>query len=87
MSELDLGNAVAVEAFELSPEEMDEVTGGFKMPPEKKGYKRYQIQAGDTLIRIANKFGISNWKKILEWNPKITNPRLIRTGDYLYIKN
>lgn len=89
MSELELGNAVAVaaEEAELLPEEMEEAAGGFKKPAEKKGYTVYQIQATDTLIRIANKFKISNWRKILDWNPKITNPRLIRTGDYLYIKN
>ena len=87
MSDIDLGNVEAmVEGIELTPDEMDEVSGGFKKPAEKKGYKIYQIQAHDTLIRIANKFGINDWKKIVEWNPKITNPRLIRTGDYLYIK-
>ena len=65
---------------------MDEITGGYKKPAEKKGYEIYKIESGDTLIRIANKKGIKDWKKILEWNPKITNPRLIRAGDYLYIK-
>ena len=43
-------------------------------------------EISDTLIRIANKFGIKSYREILKWNPKITNPRLIRTGDYLYIK-
>ncbi len=82
----EMGNAVAVEAVELTAEEMDEVTGGYKKPADKKGYQIYQIQKGDTLIGIANKYSIKDWKKILEWNPKITNPRLIHAGDYLYIK-
>ncbi len=88
MSDIELGNVEALEAgeVELSPEEMDEISGGFKRPAEKKGYVIYQIQAHDTLIRIAEKFGIDNYRKIVDWNPKITNPRLIRTGDYLYIK-
>ncbi|HCI85166.1 MAG TPA: hypothetical protein DHV79_11600 [Lachnospiraceae bacterium] len=72
---------------ELTLDEMNEISGGaFKKPAAKTGYTIYQIQAHDTLIRIANKFGIKSYKEILKWNPKITNPRLIRTGDYLYIK-
>ena len=72
---------------ELTPDEMNEISGGaFKKPAAKTGYTIYKIQAHDTLIRIANKFGIKSYKEILKWNPKITNPRLIRTGDYLYIK-
>ena len=71
----------------LDLEAMNEIFGGaFKKPRAKAGYIIYQITATDTLIRIANKFGISSYKKILKWNPKIHNPRLIRTGDYLYIK-
>ena len=72
---------------ELTLDEMNEISGGaFKKPAAKAGYTIYQIKAHDTLIRIANKFGIKSYKEILKWNPKITNPRLIRTGDYLYIK-
>ncbi|MBQ9289472.1 MAG: LysM peptidoglycan-binding domain-containing protein [Clostridia bacterium] len=74
-------------AMPLDLESMNEIFGGaFKKPRAKAGYIIYQITATDTLIRIANKFGISSYKKILKWNPKIHNPRLIRTGDYLYIK-
>ena len=73
--------------IELNMEEMNEVAGGaFKKPAAKTGFLIYQIQANDTLIRIAQKFGIKSYKEILKWNPKITNPSLIRTGDYLYIK-
>ena len=40
MSDIELGNVEALEAgeVELSPEEMDEISGGFKKPAEKKGY-------------------------------------------------
>ena len=40
-----------------------------------------------TLIRIANKYGISDWRVIRKWNPHI-NPEtnMIRTGEYLWIK-
>ena len=72
---------------ELTLDEMNEISGGaFRKPAAKAGYTIYQIKANDTLIRIANKFGIKSYREILKWNPKITNPRLIRTGDYLYIK-
>ena len=74
-------------ALELGLDEMNDIVGGaFRKPRAKKGFRIYQIKAHDTLIRIANKFGISSYKKILKWNPKITNPRLIRTGDYLYVR-
>ena len=74
-------------ALELGLDEMNDIVGGaFRKPRAKKGFRIYQIKAHDTLICIANKFGISSYKKILKWNPKITNPRLIRTGDYLYVR-
>ncbi len=78
-------NEVVEEVRELDVEEMDEVAGGFKKPKAKKGYSIYKIQHGDTLIRIAEHHGCT-YKDLMRWNPKITNPRLIRTGDYLYIK-
>ena len=90
---MDIGNIEF--GAELTLDEMNEISGGaFKKPAAKAGYTIYQIKANDTLIRIANKFGIKSYnkfgiksyKEILKWNPKITNPRLIRTGDYLYIK-
>ena len=78
---------MTMNVLELGLNEMNDIVGGaFRKPREKKGFLIYQITATDTLIRIANKFGISSYKKILKWNPKIHNPRLIRTGDYLYIK-
>ena len=82
MTEMPMNNAL-----ELGLDEMNDIFGGaFRKPRAKKGFRIYQITATDTLIRIANKFGIRSYKEILKWNPKIHNPRLIRTGDYLYIK-
>ena len=72
---------------ELGLDEMNQIAGGaFRRPAEKKGFFIHKITARDSLIRIAKKYGIKSYKEILKWNPKFTNPRLIRTGDYLYIK-
>ena len=74
---------------ELNLNELEEISGGkihFEPEKDKPGWIQHKVTAADTLIRIANKFGMSSYKKILKWNPKIHNPRLIRTGDYLYIK-
>ena len=75
---------------EMNIEELEEVTGGkqhFKPEKDRKGFIQHKVTATDTLIRIANKYGISDWRKIREWNPHI-NPEtnLIRTGEYLWIK-
>ncbi len=43
---------------ELSMDEMDQVFAGARTPlPRKVGYIVYEVQPGDTLIRIANKYG------------------------------
>lgn len=70
---------------ELNFEEMDQVAGGYKKPPEKAGFIIYQIQKGEVLSRIAKKFN-TTVAMIMAWNPKITNPDKIYAGDYLYIK-
>ena len=76
--------------IELNVEELEEATGGkrhFKPEPERKGWIQHQVQKGDTLIRIAEKYGISNWRDIIKWNNHI-NPEtnMIRDGEYLWIK-
>ncbi len=71
---------------DLNVDELEQVAGGAKRPPEKKGFIIYQIQRGDTLIGIAKAHGIASYKEILKWNPQIKNPSLIITGDYLYLK-
>lgn len=76
------------EPMELDMEELVNVAGGgkFVRPAEKEGFRIYQIRSNDTLIRIANRFHLKTYREILEWNPQITNPRIIIPGDYLYIK-
>ena len=75
---------------ELNAEEMEEVSGGritFKKRQDKAGWIQHQVTATDTLIRIANKYGIKDWRKIREWNPHIDpKTNMIRTGEWLWIK-
>jgi len=73
------------EALELTPEQMDEITGGYKKLAAKKGFKIYQIKKGENLTRIANanKCTVAD---LLKWNPQIKNKNLIFAGAYLYIK-
>ena len=80
MSEFENINAV-----ELSADEMNEISGGFKRLPDKAGFTVYKIQKGDNLSRIAIAYHCTV-KDLLKWNPKITNKNLIILGDYLYIK-
>ena len=78
---------VMMNTMELNMEELVNVAGGKHVrPAEKEGFRIYQIRSNDTLIRIANRFHLKTYKEILEWNPQITNPRIIIPGDYLYIK-
>ena len=76
--------------FELSTEALDDVVGGkrhFTKEPDKPGWIQHQVTANDTLIRIANQYGISDWKKIRVWNPHINREtNMIRTGEWLWIK-
>ena len=81
----DFENMEAVEAVELSMEEMDQVSGGYKKPAEKKGFIVVQIMKGDTLIRIANRYH-TTVAQIMKDNPKIKDKGLIYAGDYLYIR-
>ena len=75
---------------ELNLSEMEVVVGGkihFEKQPDKPGWIQHRVSATDTLIRIANQYGISDWRKIREWNRHI-NPEtnMIRTGEWLWIK-
>lgn len=45
----------------------------------------YRIRRGDNLISIAESHGIS-LEEILEWNPQIKKPQLIRVGAYIRIR-
>ena len=76
-----------LEAVELDMNEMNEVAGGaFKPLPDKRGFIIYQISKGETLGRIAKRFGVTV-KDLLNWNPKIVDKNKIYYGDYLYIKD
>ena len=76
--------------MELNLEQMEDVAGGkihFEKMPDKAGWLQHKVTATDTLIRIANKYGISDWRKIREWNPHINHEtNMIRTGEWLWIK-
>ena len=75
-----------LEAVELNMNEMNEVAGGaFKPLPDKRGFIIYQISKGETLGRIAKRFGYTV-KDLLNWNPKIVDKNKIYYGDYIYIK-
>ena len=78
------------ELKEMNLNELEEVAGGkisFKKRNDKAGYTQYKVVAGDTLIRIANKFHISDWRKIRDWNPHIDHKtNMIINGEWLWIK-
>jgi len=74
------------EATELTEEELKGVDGGaFRPLPAKDGFMVYHIQAGDSLSRIGNHYGVTV-HQLLTWNPQIKNKSHIRAGAYLYIK-
>lgn len=69
---------------ELSMDEMDKVfAGAGHRPKEKEGCFIYEVQHGDNLTKIANRFSTTKYK-IKERNPQIKD-EIIRKGDYLYI--
>ena len=85
MSELE-NKTTEINETELNAEDMEEVSGGaFRVPPAKEGFMIYQVQYGENLTRIAQKFN-TTVNKILKDNPRIKDKNLIRTGSYLYIR-
>ena len=73
---------------ELKMEEMEEVNGGQggsskKLSP-KAGYVVYQIVYGDTLTRIAHRFG-TTIDAIKRANPTIKDVNDITAGFWIYI--
>ena len=78
-----------MENKELNMEEMEQVSGGkrhFEPENDVPGWIQYKVAATDTLIKIAQKYGIQDWHMILEWNPHIDKKtNMIRTGEYLWI--
>ena len=75
---------------EVKLEELEEAAGGkrhFSPEPDRPGWLQHKVTATDTLIRIAERYGIADWRKIREWNPHINKEtNMIRTGEYLWIK-
>ena len=76
--------------MELSPDELEQVTGGgneggyAKKPRAKAGCSIYKIVSGDTLPKIARRNGTSV-SRIMSVNPEIRNQNFIVAGHYIYI--
>ena len=58
-------------AVELNDEILEDVDGGKA--------KYYVVQKGDTLTKIANRFGVTR-TRLMSWNSKITDPDYIQAG-------
>ena len=72
---------------ELSLSEMEGISGGMggypNIPHQKKGFRIYQIQRGDTLRIIAQRFGTTT-DFLKSINPSI-NLNIITPGCYIYV--
>ena len=79
-----------MELNELNEEAMEQVSGGSNKggyehrPREKAGCFIYKVQSGDTLIRIASRYG-TTVNRIMRVNPELSNPNYIVAGHYIYI--
>ena len=75
---------------ELSLDEMDKAAGGkrhFEPLPDRVGWTQHKVAPTDTLIRIANQYGIADWRIIITWTPHINRETcMLRTGEYLWIR-
>ena len=73
---------------ELNLEEMEQVSGGTggypHRPEEKKGLDIYQIVRGDTLTKIANRFG-TTVSRLKQLNPTIHDINDITAGYFIYV--
>ncbi len=63
---------------EMNLEELEEAAGG----KGGKTWHTYTVVKGDTLIRIAERFGIPSYRDIVRWN-NIKDPSLIIIGQKL----
>lgn len=66
-------------AIELSDEEVELVNGGAKSINQY-----YVVQRGDTLDRIAHRFG-TTIEKLKRLNPNITDPTELHAGDRILV--
>ena len=78
-----------MENMELNLNEMETAAagdGGYsKKPPAQSGYVLYQIQGGDNLNKIANRFRTTVNAIVKANKAVISNPNFIRAGFYIYI--
>ena len=59
--------------------------GGFAHKPRAKaGCQIYQIKHGDTLIKIAKRYGTTA-DHLMRINPELTNRSFIVSGCYIYV--
>ena len=63
---------------ELNAKELQEAAGG-----ASQGYIVYVVQKGDTLTKIASRYGVTV-AQLVQWN-NIANPNLILVGQKLRI--
>ena len=63
---------------EVNAEELEKAAGG-----AARSYITYKVVKGDTLTKIANRYGVTV-KDLVAWN-KIANPNLIVVGQVLKI--
>jgi len=79
-----------MEINELNVNEMEEIVGGSnrggyeKKPRGKAHCFIYKVQHGDTLIRLASRYG-TTVKKIMAVNRELTSASYIVSGHYIYI--
>ena len=69
----------------INEEMLDEVVGGAKKPTKDPGagYQWYQIKKGDTLIKIAQRFG-TDYKTLAKLN-NIPDPSKIYAGNWIKV--
>ena len=75
---------------ELNMETLEQVSGGkdnggfARKPKAKAGCQIYQIKHGDTLIKIAKRYGTTA-DHLMRINPELTNRSFIVSGCYIYV--
>ncbi len=78
----DRALAVLAEAQRTATEPTEGV--GLRAPPQLPKFLRYEVQAGDTVLGIAQRFGIAS--EFILWNNiDIADPNLLTVGDRLRI--
>ncbi len=73
---------------EMSMEQMDRAAGGasrYDRLPDRDGFMVYRVQSGETLWKIARKFGFTV-EELMAWNPKITDRNCVYANEEIYIR-